>query len=548
MTKEFGITSGNLFEGSYEMDHEHDGFDDFLAAVKLKFNEAVASGKQLFTTDAEGLYEIYLDNIPEEERQYYRCRNCQHFIERVGNLVNIGPKGEIESVMWDVASTPPYFKNAVNLMKTVVRNSRVTGLFIPDSKRLGVPKTGEWTHFSVDIPRSLIHNSKIETAEQLMAKKREEYKMLNRAIADFSPEVVDTAIGLLQSTALFRAEKNVDKVLWFKHVINERKKQKTQKARNNIVWLAVAAAPTGFTHIRSKSLGVLLKSVQEGLSFEEIKLKMDEIMHPLKYQRAQTAPKAGNIARAEKIFQELGLENSLHRRFARIDELNHFLKYKPRPLKDRNEQRQGVFGHLYEEKKKKPAKMVIDTPIIMTWKKFAEEVMPYASEIEYKVKDGNDAFSALTTAVYPTSAPILQWDKDHNRNPFAWYVYAKGSTAHNWNLRPGWVKVTGIVDQPSMWGEPMLHQGESVFFLLDGARDMGYRGAGNAIFPETLKSELHEVRSTIEKYSKGAQLEGFYHASACGIRLQKGSTWNAIVRVTNFKTNMIQTYKLDRWD
>ena len=85
-----------------------------------------------------------------------------------------------------------------------------------------------------------------------------------------------------------------------------------------------------------------------------------------------------------------------------------------------------------------------------------------------------------------------------------------------------------------------------MFFILKGAKDTGYRTSGNALFPETLKAELREIRSTIEAYSRKAVLGGYDEASACGIRLQGNSKWNARFRVTTDVGTTV--YVLDRWD
>ena len=70
--------------------------------------------------------------------------------------------------------------------------------------------------------------------------------------------------------------------------------------------------------------------------------------------------------------------------------------------------------------------------------------------------------------------------------------------------------------------------------------------SGIALFPEVLKRELREVRATIEAYSRSEKLGGADEASACGIRLQKGSSWKARFRVTTDIGTTI--YRLERWD
>lgn len=89
-----------------------------------------------------------------------------------------------------------------------------------------------------------------------------------------------------------------------------------------------------------------------------------------------------------------------------------------------------------------------------------------------------------------------------------------------------------------------MSEGKSVFLVLAGAKDT--RNSGIALFPEILKSDLREVRSTIEAYSKNAKLDGFDEASACGLRLQAGSTWNTKIKVTT--SDGVFNYVLDRWD
>jgi hypothetical protein len=210
-----------------------------------------------------------------------------------------------------------------------------------------------------------------------------------------------------------------------------------------------------------------------------------------------------------------------------------------------------VFGHLKTKTKNaQPATPAMALPAVtMTWRKFLETVLPKAETIEYRVKS-KDNFTALLTAEHADAPPILQWDTEERRNPFSWYVYNGGSAPSQWKVSSGWNKVTGITYQPSMWYEENAHQGKAVIFILDGAKDARKgeyeENTGNALFPETLKAELRASRATIESYSRTAHLGGYAEASACGIRLQYGSSWHAEIRVTTAMGTAI--YKLDRWD
>ncbi|PFK99892.1 hypothetical protein COJ01_17675 [Priestia megaterium] len=530
----------DMASGTYV--NEDDQYNEFLSSVRKRFKSLVNAGTKLFTTNATGLYEAYLGGLPEEARQHYNCRCCKNFIERYGSLVTISDSGEMQSALWDENETPSFFVESVYNMKELVLKEKVSGVFYSEFQTLGQPFTGEWEHLSVSLPKELVFRPNLLNARQLSAEKREDFKMLINALLDYSQEVVEQAVALLKTESLYRSEKCLGVAEWFLSLIEHRAAIKNYRNKENLVWLAVATAPVGFCHIRSSMIGTLLDDIASGMEFEDVSRRFADKMHPLQYQRPQAAPSAGNIAEAERIVEKLGIQKSFARRFARLDELETL--WTPKGKKEAVKSG-GMFSHLETKGKKALPKM--DMPAItMTWKKFSETVLPFAEEIEYNVKSVSDNYSAILTAVHEDAPPILKWDTEEKRNPFSWYVYNGGSPANRWNLSPGYRKVTGITLQPSMWHDENAHQGKSVFFIIEGAKDNRHQGAGNALFPETLKSELRAIRSTIEAYSRNETIEGYDEASACGVRLQYGSNWNTLIRVTT-KTGTA-TYKLDRWD
>lgn len=545
--KDFGITSGtNTFGGYNTFDSDNDRYPDLLAAVKERFGVVIASGRPLFTTSAANLYQAYLDQFPARVKQHYVCRSCQQFIERFGGLAFTDDKGNVKSAVWDENIVPPFFRKNVRVLQHFVETSRITGVFKADENVLGTPKTGAWTHLSVDFnqpgaKQKYVNQSRIQSAHQWMAEKKEDYNTLNNAIAKFDFDTVETAAHIIKNGNLYRVEKVKGVSDWFYSLLTTLKSTRGYQSKANLIWKAVAEAPTGFTHIPGSSYGQLLTWVQEGKSMTTIATLFREMLDPLHYQRAQTAPKAGNIARAEKIVQTLKSEGALQRRFARTDEVKKLWT----PRAKTTAPRQGVFDHLYQTE---PKKTTLNIPAqLITWDKFSKTVLPEALEIEYLVKTGKDNYAAIVTAANSYAPPILQWDTVEERNPYSWYVYGKGSLHSNWNLNVGYVKVKGITYQPSMWTGYYPHQGQSVILLLDGAKDLRYRGAGNALFPEILKTEYREIRHTIDNYSKGETLTGgTYGDLACGIRLQGGSAWDTTVRVTTALGTTV--YKLDRWD
>ncbi|WP_160675949.1 hypothetical protein [Clostridium sp. C8-1-8] len=525
-----------------EYDSGKDKYPEFEQSVKRYFDSIINIQEKLFTTNSEGLFEAYLNNLPREARQHYNCKACKNFIERYGALVTISEYGEIHSAIWNEIDTPDFFKESVKAMKNIVLKSEVSGVFISELKKLGQSITGRWSHLSVSLPAKMVYRPRLINASQAMAEKLEEFRILKNSILEYPSDAVEQAVTLLRTEALYRSEKCLGVAEWLMDLHDRLSKVRNKYNSDNIIWLAVAMAPTGYCHVKSSMIGTLLDDIISGLSYELVSRRFAEKMHPLRYQRPQAAPTEGNIAQAEKIVEKLGIDKSLVRRFARVEELKKLWTTKKEKDSIRSS---GVFSHLTAKYKKENDKMEIPA-VTMTWRKFSETVLPLAEGIEYLVQQKRDNYSAIVTASNEEAPPILQWDNEDKRNPFSWYVYSGGSDYRRWGLAKGYCKVTAICLQPTMWYGEYPHQSKSVFFILEGAKDHDYRSAGNALFPENLKSELREIRSTIEAYSKSSIIEGYEESSACGIKLEYGSSWNATFRVTTNAGTAI--YKLDRWD
>lgn len=488
----------------------------------------------LFTTDVTGLFDVFLANLPDEHRQHYTCHACRKFVETYGGLVTIDERGVARSAIWST-DVPDFFAVAVDAMLLKINKANVTGVFLADKAVWGTPVTGEWTHFA--IKQAPVYRHSLKTPFQAMAEKAEDYKILARSLHEFSLVTIDTAITLLQTESLYRSEKCLGVAEWFQKVHRAVVGIKNVKTKHNLTWRAVAEAPPGWCHIRSTMIGTLLEDIQAGMSFDAVSRRFAEKMHPLQYQRPQAAPTVGNIAQAEKLVEKLGIANSLKRRFARLEDIQALWTPTVRQAARAGD---GVFSHL--NPKQAQPNVIVPPAQTMTWEKFQRTVLPNAERIEFWVAPGNSNYSALLTAVDPDAPLILQWD-----NPVSWYVYHRGSRPDDWGLMIGqYCNVTAVCLQPSMWSGNRSHQGESVFFLLSGAKDNRYKHSGVGLFPEILKSELREVRATIEAYSRHAELEGFEEASACGIRLQKGEGWDHKFRVTAGPS--VLEYRLDRWD
>lgn len=283
-------------------------------------------------------------------------------------------------------------------------------------------------------------------------------------------------------------------------------------------------------------IGSLLEDLVNGLPLGDVQKKFAAKMAPDQYLRPQSAPAAGTIQQAEKIVAQLGIVNSLRRRFASLAEVPKVWERKlsfPSQVATA-----GVFGHLAP---RKPELMTINMGV-MTWRKFREMDLAGVTDIQMKV-DGKDSFAAIVTAVDPHAPPIIRWDHEGARNPFSWYTYVGGAEPYQWNLASGWVNVTAITKSPEDWNQP--GRDSAAFFILENAKDR--RQPGLCLFPEILKPELHEVRSVIEAHSRSGTMEGTAFASACGLMRSK-SAWNGSTYLRLESSKAVYLVRVDRWD
>lgn len=547
---------------SEQAPHKHTGnaddpeYDAWIVRMQALFVANVEGGKvPLFTTTLSGrqpegtkdLFEIYLDGFRVDQRQFHNCAACRHFIRTFGSLVVIDDNGRTRSAFWGIGDAPEAYHHSVAMVMAALRRAPVTGVFISAESTWGQPVTGAWHHLSLIPPPSMVHKRRDLTPFQLSAEKLHDYQNVGRALGEYKPEHVDQAVTLLKSEQLYRSEKVLGPAEWLQKLHQDRAAVQGNGPRENILWLAVAKAPTGFCHPRSSMVGTLLDDISGGKSFEEASRAFAAKMHPLLYQRPQAAPSAGAVKQAEDLFEKMGLGPALNRRFARLEDV--VAVWRPEPPKEAAKPSGGLFSHLKTKEEETKAAPMRIPPTTMTWLKFSTTVLPDAAQIESMAPPAGN-YTALVTACDPGAQRLLQWDRDEIRNPVSWYVYHGGSLATEFGLLPSqWTNVTAITLQPNQWHEPQLkHQGEGVLFILEGARDKKLSG-GLGLFPECLRSELHGVRSVIEAHSRSQKLAGAEEASACGLIIQRGARVGGEVhlRVTS-KAGAVQEYRIDRLD
>lgn len=530
-------------------------FERLANRVRARFN--LASLKPLFVASVSGeqLWNAYLSSFPEAVRQSHNCRTCRKFIQTTGRLVTIDPvTGDRTSALWNekdctLSEQTREYRDAFSILRKLVEKCPVEGVFATNYAAHGLSKTGDWLHFSVVFPANAVYQDKLRDPHQIMAAKLEDFRNVCHAIGEYAPDLLRKAVALLEAGKLVRSEKFLNPAKWLLEIAEIREGDRSVSDANALIWQRVATAPAGFCHPRSGVLGSLLEDLRIGMDLDSVKRRFMAKLDPMEYQRPKAAPSEQTINRAEEIFAKLGLERSLRRRFATVNDLVlTWCSKEKAPATN-----VGVFADV---RKAVPAQQHASVNAgNVTWAKFCRVALPGATKIEVQVASGILLhFVGLTTATFEDAPPILQWDNVNSRYPVAWYMYADGSTAESWGISHGWKEVTAVTPRPNMVNEACPHLGDGAILVVKGMRENAQRAGepGILLFPETLRSELHEVRSVIEKASQVKKLDGTPVGSAAGIVISgdigtdKCVTKFVDVRVTS--DTGVTLYRIDRWD
>ena len=539
---------GNLHESNYA---------DWLVMLGMAFDQV--QGPVFDTTvSPDRLWDLYINNIDPALRQYHNCNCCKNFIRRYGGLVVVSDNGTLRPALWT-----PHVLEQTNLMypelnaslaalAAELRNSEVFGVFLSSEKVYGNPVTGIWRHMNVVPNTTQVYTGRLKTAFQRSAEKTEEYRTVSLALSEWRQEDLDYVVELSKSDTLYRGEKISGPIEWIANLKRSTSNTKNAKARKNLIWQAVASAPSGFCHPRSSVMATLLDDLKV-MPVEQAVAAFKKKMHPLQYQRPTQPPRVGNVVSAEKMIAVLGSKDSLERRFARLDEAVTFWWPESRSVLKRQAVMAGqdlpVFGSVIP-RGKEPERAKRGIRETMTWVKFQDRILADATRIRMLMPSRRDSFTALVTAQHPDAPPILQWDMENNRNPVSWYVWHGGSLPSQFGLVSGrYVDVLGISLKPCYWTlrkETMEHQGEGVIFLLEGANDQQNKGSG--LFPEILKSEYRDIRATIEAYSRQQQILEVEGPKAQGLMMFKNRDRTNKIELLITRKGIETEIVIDRWD
>jgi len=394
-------------------------FKEFKQRLQDHFALLIASQAVLYVTNVEKdlIWETYLSSFSDdEERQGHNCNCCKQFLRPFGNIVVI-ENNKLRSI-WDFECEEP-FKDAVRLLNDMVISAPIANVFVSMVGKLGIDSNRclgpdgtvtRWEHLSLLLPKKFVTLSH-QSEEALQGGYRDSKNVLKRALDEITLDALDTTLDLIDQNSLYRGEEYkavVSKFRELKKVYDEI----PAEDKDNFCWTTSRAAGDGISKIRNTAIGTLLVDISEGKKeLDHAVRAFESIMAPANYMRPTAIMTKGMIADAQAKIEELGLMDSLGRRFAVKDDItaNNVLY-----LNRDSAATLSIFEQLGEEAAINPKKLSKVEEV--TIENFISKVLPSATKIEILMEGrlSNNLMSVIAPMV-AGSAPLFKWD-----NGFSW--------------------------------------------------------------------------------------------------------------------------------
>lgn len=397
-------------------------FNKFAAVVAARFAAMVQHG-ELYRTSAspDALWDLYLASFPEGTNPIFRQRTehdgsyDRSFIKRVGNLIAIDGTTGAPMTVWDDYESLPYPYNEVarQLHMEVRQESTIVGIFRTKETNAGHKPNFEnidgrehlWTHFYVDLPRFVINRD--PAAE--IGQRNTNVSVMKRGLEEIKPEAVAEVMELIEQKALYRGDEHRPALRDFQSMQKLYLKNDEYK-RSLLLWLN---CKMGCLMIRNTVIGSLLVDLSEGMDTEQAVKSFEIKVAPANYKRTTALITPSMVQNAMGKIEELGLENSLYRRHAKLSDvsINDVLWA---DASAKNIMAGSIGDVLMQAAVKKAPKL--DQTESISIEDFLANIVPKATSMELFVANKLQSnFVNITAPQHEDSAPLFKWG-----NAFAW--------------------------------------------------------------------------------------------------------------------------------
>lgn len=389
-------------------------FKEIAKKIRARFD--TMSHEALFRVDVDRdtLWDLYLKSFPVgtnpiyKERTEHDCNCCKNFIRDVGNVVII--KDNKIQTIWDI-ELEGFYGVVAKAMSEFVKKQAIVDVFTHREKQAGVEISRQmlengsvykWNHFSCSIP-----NHYVSISPEKLNEARTTVQVFERGLKEITTEAIDSVLDLIGQD-LYRGDEHRDAVVRFQ-TFKRKISDLTDSQRNIFLW---DNYKENGSRIRNTVIGTLLTDISESVDIEKAVKSFEDKVSGTNYKRPTAIRTKGMVNAAMKTIKELGIEESVYRRFAVAEDIsvNNVLfadRSTASIMKDGLEEK--LMASVTDNKDySKVEDITIDD--------FIEKVLPDVTEIEayFENKHTNNLMS-LIAPKDEESPNILKWN-----NNFSW--------------------------------------------------------------------------------------------------------------------------------
>lgn len=430
-------------------------FKDFALILQDHIRTMCIGTSHLFEVnlDKQKLWDQYLANFKPADNPVYikrtehDCSECRHFIKALGNVVAI-INGRVVTI-WDVAGVDK-FQPSVNAMAAFVKAHPISDVFVTDTRTFGTrtshAQAGEeiitWHHFFAELPDRM----KIYARADLGAKRgelRDTRNVLQRSLDEISVEATATVLDLIGQGSLYKGEE------WnavLQSFLALQREYAVSGAKDLFCWTKSLEVGPVIGRIRNHSIGTLLVDLSEGKDLDVSVKSYEKIVAPTNYKRPKVIFTKRMVENAERAVEELGLRDSLPRRYAVMDDItiNNVLFAN----RDARQRMSGsAFESLMGEVQSSPKRFerLDEVPIV----DFVQDVLPTATSVELYLENrhaGN--MVSLIAPQHRESFTLFKW-----ANGFSWAYAGNITDSMKERVKSMGGKVDGVLRFSICWNE-----------------------------------------------------------------------------------------------
>jgi len=423
---------------------------------------AFASTDYLFVVDVSGdeLWETYLESFPPGTNEVFRkrrehdCSCCRSFIKQFGAVVAI-VNNRVRSI-WEFDARDAKYQPVIDALDALVVSRPVVDAYVTKEAKHGTRYSNEllfgtdgvnvrrWHHFYVELPAKFVTVSR-RSESSIAAQLRTSKEILKRSLDEIKRDSTDTVLDLIAESSLYKGAEWLGPLRAFRTMQIE---YEVVKDKDLYCWVKSREIGPMLSRIRNHSIGVLLQDVAGGMDVLNAVKRYERIVAPENYKRPKEIYTKRMVENAWAQIEELGLVDSLPRRFARLTDVtvNNVL------FADRDAVRAMTQGGILEQllqgatqnRKALRGVQAIEAD------EFLQDVLPATTSLEVLLENTHARnMVSLIAPVNPDAPSILKWF-----NGFSWaYAGNLADSTMKQHVVDAGGKVTGALRFSIQWNE-----------------------------------------------------------------------------------------------